>query len=342
MRADGFGRDLPGGVSVPAGRGWVGGTFATGDDLVFNDFDEGPFGALASEREVLSETPVVLAALQAAGEVVGVLSVSGALGKGSFGPRELECISLIRNFAGTAIRETIVRESRDRARDLIVLALATLAENRDSDTGRHLERVTRFSLLLARRLRGGSPYQSEIDEAFLNALERAVPLHDIGKVAIPDSILLKAGRLTPEEMSVMKSHTEAGWRTIRTVTERMPGVPFLEMAADIAYAHHERYDGTGYPRGLSGQDIPLAARIAAVADVYDALTTQRSYKPAFPHRKAAAIIEDGSASQFDSVVVDAFRQCEHAFADLAHELADNPTVSCQEPREECAYSRASI
>jgi putative two-component system response regulator len=154
-------------------------------------------------------------------------------------------------------------------------------------------------------------------------LKRSAPLHDIGKVAIPDSILLKPARLMPQEMSVMKRHAEVGWQTICAVTERMPSVPSLNMAAEIAYAHHERHDGAGYPRGLCAQEIPLAARIASVADVYDALTTWRPYKRALSHDEAVWLIADRAGTQFDPVVVDAFRQCAGGFEELARELADD-------------------
>jgi len=203
-----------------------------------------------------------------------------------------------------------------------MVALAKLAEYRDNDTGRHLDRVTRFCLVLAEALRERDAYRKLIDAQFLYNLERSVPLHDIGKVAIPDEILLFPGRLNDEQMAVMRTHTDTGANTIQALIARAPGVSFLEMATDIARYHHERYDGKGYPTGLKAEAIPLAARITAVADVYDALTTRRVYKEAFSHAKAVEIIREGSGTQFDPAVVEAFLNRQATFAKLAETMAD--------------------
>jgi len=230
---------------------------------------------------------------------------------------------LVCNIAASAITNVASRQARDDAYDSIVVALGTLAEYRDSDTGKHLQRVTEFSLILAEDLRAAEGLGGQIDEQFLEDLRRAVPLHDIGKVATPDSILMKAGRLTAEEMEVMRVHAERGAETIRSVLERAPEVQFLEIAEQIARSHHEWYDGAGYPAGLAGDDIPLAARIAALADVYDALTTKRIYKEAMPHEAAVAIIRQASGTQFDPAVVQAFLRHEDAFVALAANLSDD-------------------
>jgi len=273
---------------------------------------------------VFRNFPLILLPLRAGGLTVGVLSVAARAGATAFSHMEHECASLLGGIVGTAIRQILVRQSRDSARDMIVFALAQLAEYRDDQTGHHLERVTRLCMLLADELQTSSQYRGAIDPAFLYSLERAAPLHDIGKVAIPDSILLKPGRLTEHEMSVMRTHTEVGWRAIASVAGRLSRVPFLEMAADIAYAHHERFDGRGYPRGLSGETIPLAARIVSLVDVYDALTTKRPYKSALSHSEAHKIITDGLGDQFDPVVGAAFRAREGDCARVAREMADEP------------------
>jgi response regulator RpfG family c-di-GMP phosphodiesterase len=191
-------------------------------------------------------------------------------------------------------------------RDVAMFVLASLAESRDPETGEHLERMRSYCHILAEELRNNSPYSEQIDNKFIADLYRSSPLHDIGKVGIPDCILLKSGSLTDEEFEVMKQHSaigaEALSRTIRSVTS----ADFLEMAADIARWHHERFDGTGYPDGLKGALIPLSARIVALADVYDALTSSRVYKPAFRPEIAYMMICQERGKHFDIVIVDAF------------------------------------
>jgi putative two-component system response regulator len=191
-------------------------------------------------------------------------------------------------------------------RDVAMFILASLAESRDPETGEHLERIRSYCHILAEELRNNSPYAEWIDDKFIGDLYRSSPLHDIGKVGIPDCILLKPGGLTDEEFAIMKQHSiigaDAFRKTIRTVTS----ADFLEMAADIACYHHERFDGSGYPEGLKGKEIPLSARIVALADVYDALTSSRIYKPAFRPEVAYTMICQERDKHFDPVIVDAF------------------------------------
>jgi PAS domain S-box-containing protein len=194
-------------------------------------------------------------------------------------------------------------------RDVSVFALAKLAESRDPETGEHLERMRTYAQLLAEQLRRAGPYVDQIDDTFLEDLFRSSPLHDIGKVGIPDSVLLKPGRLTADEFEVMKRHTLIGADTLESALQHTGHGGFLQMAAGIARWHHERFDGSGYPDKLAGQNIPLAARIVALADVYDALTSPRVYKSAYDPRLAREMIEAESGRHFDPVVVDAFRVC---------------------------------
>ncbi|MCR4411044.1 MAG: response regulator [Thermoguttaceae bacterium] len=192
-------------------------------------------------------------------------------------------------------------------RDLTIFALARLAESRDPETGAHLERIRNYSRILAEQLSMQGPYTGQIDDAFISDIYRSSPLHDIGKVGIPDAILLKAGRLTREEFEVMKRHTVIGAETLEQAARQAVGCGhFLTMAREVARHHHERFDGSGYPDGLAADDIPLAARIVSLADVYDALTTRRVYKEAFTHETAWSIIEEGRGTQFDPAVYDAF------------------------------------
>ena len=198
-------------------------------------------------------------------------------------------------------------------RDMMVFALARLAESRDTDTGRHLERMRAYAQMLAEQLQREGPYSHLIDETFLADLYRSSPLHDIGKVGIPDAVLLKPGKLTPAEFEMMKHHARIGAETLETVMAESGCGGFLEMAAEIARYHHERFDGTGYPHGLAGESIPLAARIVALADVYDALTSVRVYKPAFPADVARQMIEEQTGKHFDPAVVLAFQACFEQF-----------------------------
>jgi diguanylate cyclase (GGDEF)-like protein len=274
-------------------------------------------------KEIQGEAPMLGVALHSADEPVGVLHLGQRYDHRPFSPFDLECVDLLCNLAATAIQDHQARTARDASQHSIVVALATLAEYRDDDTGRHLERVTKYCTMLAEELRARTTYSTQINEVLLSHLERAVPLHDIGKVAIPDRILLKPGRLTPEEMDVMRRHAEIGAQTIRSVIERSSSpAEFLIVAEQIALCHHEWYNGQGYPRGLKENDIPLVARIVALADVYDALTTQRVYKKAIPHDKTLTIINELCGTQFDPVIVEAFNRREREFANLALQLAD--------------------
>jgi putative two-component system response regulator len=208
------------------------------------------------------------------------------------------------------------------SRDLIIFSLAKLAESRDPETGAHLERIREYCRLLAERLGTTRKYQGEIDSDYVRTIFLTSPLHDIGKVGIPDHVLLKPGRLTPEEFEIMKQHSVIGWKTLDAAVQAHPAAGYLRFARDIAWSHHEKYNGTGYPRGLVGDDIPLSGRIVAVADVYDALTTRRVYKPEFSHEKSRSIIIEGRGKDFDPDVVDAFLACEDTFVAVKRQLDD--------------------
>ena len=214
-------------------------------------------------------------------------------------------------------REILARylaDDRD-VRNLTIFSLARLAEMRDTDTGSHLERVREYARILARQLQRREGYGDAIDEHFVELIYVTSPLHDIGKVSIPDAVLLKPGRLDDMEYEIMKTHAETGAETLERALKEFPDADFLRMARDIACYHHERPDGTGYPRGLAGEDIPLSARIFSVVDVYDALVSKRVYKEAFSPLVAKSIIFQGIGTQFDTDVVEAFIECEPAFVE---------------------------
>jgi putative two-component system response regulator len=201
-------------------------------------------------------------------------------------------------------------------RDVAIFAMAKLAESRDPETGSHLERVMNFSRILAKQLPAIGRLTDQIDGDFIRSIYATSPLHDIGKVGIPDCVLLKPTRLTDREFDIMKTHTTIGARTLDAAVQRFPGTRFLEMARSIAASHHEQWDGSGYPEGLRGTDIPLCARIVAVADVYDAMTSKRVYKEAFSHDIARSLIVKESGAQLDPDVVDAFLAAEQQFLSI--------------------------
>jgi response regulator RpfG family c-di-GMP phosphodiesterase len=214
-------------------------------------------------------------------------------------------------------------------RDAVIFGLARLSESRDTNTGHHLMRIKRYVDLLARRLRRETrELRDFITEEWIDDLCLSSALHDIGKVSVPDAILLKPGRLTESEFEQIKKHTLVGGDCLKEIEQRLTDCNFLMLAREIAYAHHEWWNGEGYPCGLKDRAIPLSARIVALADVYDALTTERPYKPAMPHREAVKMIRSRRGSQFEPLVVDAFLAVEHEFDRLRRELAseESPRV----------------
>jgi putative two-component system response regulator len=208
--------------------------------------------------------------------------------------------------------------------DAMIWALASLAETREYETANHLRRVQHYVVALARQLQGHARFAEELSDANIKSLYKAAPLHDIGKVSIPDAILLKPGPLTPAEFSVMKMHTVYGRDAIVNVENHLGYTnTFLRYAREITYSHQEKYDGSGYPEGLAGEAIPMAARLMAVADVYDALISKRVYKPAFTHETAMEMIRQVSGEHFDPDVVDAMLAAEEEFRAIAERYADN-------------------
>ncbi|HRK34896.1 MAG TPA: two-component system response regulator [Candidatus Hydrogenedentes bacterium] len=223
------------------------------------------------------------------------------------------------------ILEERVRERTaqvERIQQVTVFGLARLAESRDPETGEHLERMRRYVRELAIELATWEKYDKIIDSGFVETLYYSSPLHDIGKVGIPDAILLKPGKLSNEEFDIMKTHALIGGDTLRAADEEAGGNSFLAMGRDIAYSHHEKWDGSGYPYGLLGPDIPLAARIVALGDAYDAMTTKRPYKEPFSHEKTRQIILEGAGRHFDPEVVEAFLKREQKFIRIQQELGD--------------------
>lgn len=215
------------------------------------------------------------------------------------------------------LEEQVAQRTRSlmKTRNAVIFGLAKLAESRDTDTGEHLERICAYVTLLATALNDECV---GFDPLNVEHLALASSLHDIGKVGIPDSVLLKPGKFLPEERSIMEGHAELGGSCLLAIQNKLGDDDFLALATEIALFHHEKWDGTGYPAQLTGTKIPLSARIVALADVYDALTTKRPYKAAMSHQKAKKIILEGCGSHFDPRIVEAFIRCEQQFQEIAH------------------------
>ncbi|AXE29314.1 two-component system response regulator [Chromobacterium phragmitis] len=214
-------------------------------------------------------------------------------------------------------------QETEMVQNVAIWALASLAETRDNETGNHIKRTQFYVKLLAEQLRGHPRFDQYLSERNIDMICKSAPLHDIGKVGIPDHILLKAGKLTDDEFAIMKQHAALG-RDAIVAAERQLGLEaaFLSFAKEIACSHHEKWDGSGYPYGLKGDEIPVAGRLMALADVYDALVSRRIYKPPLPHAQARDIIVAGSGRHFDPDVVDAFLAVEASFIEVAQTYAD--------------------
>lgn len=295
--------------------------------MVISDWEMPEMDGLALCREVRSMTAnyiyfILLTSRSSTDQIVeGMSAGADDFVTKPFDPAELG----VRIRAGERV---LALETRDVA----IFAMAKLAEARDQETGQHLERVRSYAELLARRLRSNPRFSTQIDPGFIRLIYDTSPLHDIGKVGIPDQILLKPGRLTTDEYEVMKTHTIVGKETLDAAVDKFPDAQFLRFARDVAATHHERFDGGGYPFGLRGDAIPLCGRIVALADVYDALTSKRVYKEKFSHQTAVEIIAAGAGTQFDPDIVKVFLELQDEFERIAKRFSDSPLPAAAEPK----------
>ncbi|MBN9368595.1 MAG: two-component system response regulator [Comamonadaceae bacterium] len=221
-------------------------------------------------------------------------------------------------------REVALRTLEVQAiQDVTIMAMTSLAETRDNETGNHIRRTQLYVKALAEHLRDHPRFAHVLTDRMIDLLYKSAPLHDIGKIGIPDAILLKPGKLTVQEFEVMKTHTTLGRNAIEEAERRLGmRVAFLSVSKEIAYSHQEKWDGSGYPEGLKGDAIPVSARLMAVADVYDALISKRVYKPAFPHEQACATIVKGRGTHFDPDMVDAFVEIAQDFLRISQRYPD--------------------
>ena len=223
------------------------------------------------------------------------------------------------------LEQEVQRRTREvvAIQDVAIQAMASLAETRDNETGNHIRRTQHYVKVLAEHLQDHPRFRHFLSVATIELLFKSAPLHDIGKVGIPDHILLKPGRFSAEEFEIMKSHTTLGRDAIQRAEDQL-GIraEFLSLAKEIAYSHQEKWDGSGYPQGLVADAIPISARLMAVADVYDALISRRVYKAGMPHEQAVEIITQGRGSHFDPDICDAFLACCEQFQEIAQRFAD--------------------
>ncbi len=229
------------------------------------------------------------------------------------------CLKEMRDELGLLVAQRT--EELELTKDATILAIASLAETRDNETGNHIRRTQYYVLAMAEHLQNNPVYNGYFDQETIRLLHKSAPLHDIGKVGIPDQILLKPGSLTGEEFKIMKTHTTLGHDSIHGAIKLLGDNSFLRFAGEIAISHHEKWDGSGYPFGLKGEEIPLSGRLMAMADIYDALISKRVYKPPFCHSKVVKIITEGDGrtipGHFDPVILQTFSDLQEKFLEIA-------------------------
>lgn len=318
-RAVGIAPELVERIRVRAVEGIAGQVFSSGITLSASAI---PNPAAAADNRYGSHaflcTPLIASSQNARGEILGVLNVTEKNDGESFSEEEIECIRSIADSAAIALHNQRSRTRLERSVQVLLKTVGRLGEYRDEETAVHLERVQDYVRVLARELARTEKHREVITDKFIDELYHAAPLHDIGKVGVPDDILTKHGPLTDREFQIMKTHTIIGRQTLELALAETGPVSLLQTCIDIAYGHHEKFDGSGYPRGVAGEAIPLSARITALADAYDAITSKRRYKDAIPHDDAVEIIRRESGKHFDPDVVSAFERRIDEFERIRH------------------------
>ncbi len=327
-RAIGIPAELVSRIRIASVEGIAGKVYSTGKIVTAEAMGN---GLVADDRGYASDAfvcaPLILNSPKRGREVLGVLNITDKQGGTRFTSDEVDCIQSIADSAAIAIHTHITRARLERSVRVLLMTVGRLAEYRDEETAQHLERVQDYVRLLAEQMARTPKYRSVLTPEVIENLALAAPLHDIGKVGIPDGILTKEGPLSEREFQIMKTHAIIGRQTLAIALEQTGHIPLLQMSIDIAYCHHEKYDGSGYPRGLKGEDIPLAARIVALADAYDAATSTRRYKAAVPHQQAVESLCADSGQHFDPDVIAAFRRCTAEFERIRRQKTPDLTPS---------------
>ncbi len=312
-RAVGVDLDTLGRLRVDRVEGITGPVLRSGKLLAARTYDTTASAGNDYDRDAFRSAPLVSTSLTTSDGVVGILNVTDKQAEGPFTREEIGYIRSVADATAIALAGVLQRTRLRQSVRVLLQTLGHLAEFRDEETTLHLERVTKLARILAGTLQREGPYARTVSDDFIDMLVQAAPMHDIGKVGIPDEILIKPGALTPDEYEIMKTHAEIGRRVLSRAVDPNCPVPLLEMCIEIAHCHHERFDGEGYPRGLTRQNIPLAARIIALVDAYDAITSQRRYKAARSHEEAIDVVRKEAGKHFDPVLVEAFLRCHERF-----------------------------
>ncbi len=321
-RAIGFEPALVEQLRIKAKEGIAGQVFQSGKAVAAKAYGEPIGGKREYRSDSFLSAPLVSTSLATKEGVLGVLNVTDKADESEFSEEEIGCIRSVADAAAITLEDINRRQRLQQSVKVLLQTLGNLAEYRDEETTKHLERVSQLARILAVEARHRGPYSQMIDDDFLEFLAQAAPMHDIGKVGIPDEILTKPGKLTDEEFQIMKTHTDIGRRVLSQAVDPRSPNPLLQMCIEIAWCHHERFDGTGYPRRLAGNAIPLAARLVALVDAYDAITSKRRYKAAKTHQQAMAIIRSESGKHFDPTLVDAFLRCHEQFDEVRAQQED--------------------
>ncbi len=303
-------------------EGITGHVFQSGKTYVARSYGTPAEGSPDYRRDTFLSTPLLTASLETQDGVLGVMNVTEKGADNTFSEDEIECIRSVADAAAIALHNILRRDRLKHSVRVLLKTVGRLAEYRDEETTQHLERVAKMARVLASELERSGAFGSTVSSLFVDMLVQAAPMHDIGKVGIPDEILTKPGKLTDEEFQIMKTHTDIGRRVLSQALDPTHPVPQLQMCIDIAWCHHERFDGTGYPRRIAGDKIPLSARIIALVDAYDAITSERRYKKARSHAEAVEIIRSEAGKHFDPVLVEAFLQCHDQFDEIRARAAD--------------------
>ncbi len=303
-------------LTIENNVGISGQVFKQGRTLAARAYGHGAKDAYQYQGDMFVSTPLISTLQEDHERMLGVINVTNKSEGGPFQEEEIEGIRSIADAAAIALDGLTRQEQLEGSVSTLVRTVAHLAEYKDEETTEHLERVAIFAEILAQQLQKSSPYASDITDEFIRHMIQAAPMHDIGKVGIPDGILTKPGKLTDEEFRIMRTHTEIGRRVLSQALQASHESPLLQMCIDIAHCHHERWNGKGYPRGLKDKESPLAARIVALVDAYDAITSERRYSAARSHEQAMDIVRSERGQHFDPIIVDSFLECHARFDEV--------------------------